>query len=128
MSLLSRYRDWRRPRPHPQTGDMLTPGERVTWRVMGVYRRWSVFAGLQALTLVWWTEPRWFPGGLPAWNYVWSDLAIIVEMMVGIAFFGQSMRDARVIRAELAELREDSRLIREIHSALFPGAEEEVKL
>lgn len=85
---------------------MLRLGERVTWLVMSVYRRWSVFLALQALTLVWWTHPRWFPGGLAGWNYVWSDLAIVVEMMVGIAFLAQSMRDAKIIRRELAEQTE----------------------
>jgi len=85
---------------------MLHLGERVTWLVMSVYRRWSVFLALQALTVVWWLYPRWFPGGLAGWNYVWSDLAIIVEMMVGIAFLAQSMRDAKIIRTELAEQTE----------------------
>lgn len=97
---------WRQPKPHPQTGDMLKLGERVTWRVMSVYRRWSVFIALQALTVVWWLFPRDFPGGLAGWNYVWSDLAIVVEMMVGIAFLNQSMRDARIIRQELGEQTE----------------------
>jgi hypothetical protein len=122
MRLIDRYREWKKPKPHPLTGDMLLPGERITWRVMSIYRRWSVFCALQVLTLVWWTFPSVFPGGLPAWNYVWSDLAIVVEMMVGIAFLNQSMRDARVIRSELTEVgeilrdvREDARLIREIH-------------
>ena len=106
MEILSRVRAWRQPKPHPQTGDMLRLGERVTWRVMSVYRRWSVFLVLQALTLVWWLDPRRFPGGLAGWNYVWSDLAIVVEMMVGIAFLNQSMRDARIIRQELGEQTE----------------------
>ena len=94
------------PRPHPDTGDMLRLGERVTWRVMSVYRRWTVFLALQALTVVWWAFPKHFPGGLSGWNYVWSDLAIVVEMMVGIAFLNQSMRDAKIIRRELAEQTE----------------------
>ena len=94
------------PKPHPDTGDMLRLGERVTWRVMSVYRRWTVFLALQALTVAWWAFPKHFPGGLAGWNYVWSDLAIVVEMMVGIAFLNQSMRDAKIIRRELAEQTE----------------------
>jgi hypothetical protein len=125
MSLASewraRYRDWNRPKPHPVTGDMLQPGERVTWLVMSVYRRWSVFFFLQVLTVVWWSVPSLFPGGTFGWNLIWSDLAVVVEMMVGISFLNQSMRDARVIREELAQVREDARLIREIHDALCPG-------
>jgi hypothetical protein len=102
----SPLRDYFAPKPHPQTGDMLKFGERVTWLIMGIYRRWTVFLGLQALALSWLLKPSWFPGGRPGWNYLWSDLAIIVEMMVGIAFLSQSMRDARIIRQELAELKE----------------------
>jgi len=126
------YKHWKEPHPHPQTGDMLEPGERVTWRIMGVYRRWTVFILLQLLTIVWWTHAGWFPGGLAGWNYIWSDLAIIVEMMVGIAFLNQSMRDARIIRQSLkdqeqllaevakerAEVAEERKLLRRIHDML----------
>jgi hypothetical protein len=109
------------PRRHPQTGDLIKFSEHMTWRAMGIYRRWTVFFLLQVLTALWWAFPRWFPGGLFGWNLVWSDLAIIVEMMVGIAFLGQSMRDARVLRAEMAELkemhRELQRLILDLHQS-----------
>jgi hypothetical protein len=124
--MLSRLRAWLKPQPHPTTGDLLAPSERVTWAVMRVYRRWTVFLLLQALTAAWWLFPHAFPGGLPGWNYVWSDLAVIVEMMVGISFLGQAMRDAVVIRKELAELREDTRLLRAIADHLgvdTPGAD-----
>lgn len=124
MSRLVEYcKSWTKPQPHPQTGDLLQPGERVTWLVMGIYRRWSVFIALQVLTFLWWSFPQYFPGGLFGWNLAWSDLAIIVEMMVGIAFLSQSMRDARIIRQELRQMQEDARLIREIHAALHPDGE-----
>lgn len=103
---------------------MLKPGERVTWRVMSIYRRWSVFLLLQVLTVIWWTHPQWFPGGLAGWNYVWSDLAIVVEMMVGIAFLAQSMRDAVIIRQELGELRKETALIRRLCEHLGIETEE----
>jgi membrane protein insertase Oxa1/YidC/SpoIIIJ len=126
------YKGWNQPKPHPQTGDMINLGERVTWRIMGIYRKWIVFIALQVLTLVWWTNPHLFPGGLVGWNLLWSDLAVMVEMIVGIAFMAQSMRDAKVIRAELLEIQEqhaethqliadraeDFKLIREIHAKL----------
>jgi hypothetical protein len=115
-------RRWREPRPHPLTGDLLSPGEYVTWQVMGIYRRWTVFCLLQALTLTWWTQPQWFPGGLAGWNYLWSDLAVMVEMLVGIAFLGQAMRDAQVLRKELREITavhaELTRLVAEVHAAV----------
>lgn len=120
------YRHWQQPKPHALTGDLLSPGERVTWRVMSVYRRWSVFVLLQVLTIVWLSFPRYFPGGQFGWNLLWSDLAVAVEMLVGIAFLNQSMRDARIIRAELKELQDDSKLIREIHAALHPDGEGKV--
>ena len=129
------YRKWNQPKPHPQTGDMINLGERVTWRIMGIYRKWIVFIALQILTVVWWVHPHWFPGGLVGWNLLWSDLAVMVEMIVGIAFMAQSMRDAKVIRAEMKVLQEshdethemlksraeDFKLIREIHDKLNCG-------
>lgn len=133
----ARYREWSQPRPHPVTGDLLSPGERVTWFIMGIYRRWSVFFALQVLTVLWLAFPRYFPGGQFGWNLTWSDLAVVVEMMVGISFIGQSLRDARVIRdslaqshetdkvlrEELAQVKADAQLIREIHEALCPGGD-----
>jgi membrane protein insertase Oxa1/YidC/SpoIIIJ len=129
------YKGINQPKPHPQTGDMINLGERITWRIMGVYRKWIVFIMLQVLTLVWWTHPSIFPGGLAGWNYLWSDLAVMVEMIVGIAFMAQSMRDAKVIRSEMKELQEahaetheilaaraeDFKLIRDIHAKLNCG-------
>ena len=47
------YQAWKTPKPHPLTGDLLSPGERVTWKVMGIYRRWSVFIALQIITIFW---------------------------------------------------------------------------
>lgn len=130
------YRNFNQPKPHPQTGDMIGPGERITWRIMGIYRRWTVFIMLQVLTVVWLSFPRYFPGGQFGWNLLWSDLAVMVEMIVGIAFMAQSMRDAKVIRAEMVELKEahtethemlanrasDFKLIREIHAKLNCGS------
>jgi hypothetical protein len=126
------YKGFNQPKPHPQTGDMIGPGERITWRIMGIYRRWTVFILLQVLTIVWLSFPKYFPGGQFGWNLLWSDLAVMVEMIVGIAFMAQSMRDAKVIRAEMIELKEahsethemlanrasDFKLIREIHAKL----------
>ena len=131
------YKGLNQPKPHPQTGDMINLGERVTWRIMGIYRKWIVFIALQVLTIVWWTNPHLFPGGLVGWNLLWSDLAVMVEMIVGIAFMAQSMRDAKVIRAEMKELQaahsethemlqnraEDFQMLREIHAALTPGGD-----
>lgn len=97
---------WRTPKPYGELGDPMVFSERATWAVMRVYRRWTVFFLLQALTVVWWTHPSWFPGGLAGWNYVWSDLAIVVEMMVGIAFLNQMWRDGKIMRRSLGELSE----------------------
>jgi hypothetical protein len=117
------YHNWKQPKPHPLTGDLLAPSERITWFVMNVYRRWSVFFLLQILTIVWWTHPHLFPGDLAGWNYLWSDLAVVVEMMVGIAFMNQSMRDAKVMRKSLADLQTEGDLIRDIHAALHPDGD-----
>jgi hypothetical protein len=108
------YQAWKTPKPHPLTGDLLSPGERVTWKVMGIYRRWSVFIALQIITIFWWTHPHLFPGGLSGWNYLWSDLAVAVEMLVGIAFLNQSMRDAKIIRQEFSKMCESDEAIHQV--------------
>lgn len=125
MTLRQRIAAWRRPRPYGPLGDVMAPSERVTWQVMQVYRRWSVFLGLQLLTLLWWTHPEWFPGALPGWNYAWSDLAVVVEMMVGISFLGQAIRDGRVLRKELAVIRDEMALLRRVaeHLGVSPDPE-----
>lgn len=131
------YRAWKQPKPHPTTGDMLQPGERITWKVMSIYRRWTVFFVLQLVTIIWWTHPHLLPGGLVGWNLLWSDLAVVVEMMVGIAFMNQSMRDARIIRDSLKNLEgivasqkqltlnhgNDMMMLRAIYGALHPDGE-----
>lgn len=119
MRLIKRIQDFRKPKPHPVTGDMLNISERVSWSIMGIYRRWTFFFILQAVTIIWWTNPHLFPGGLAGWNYLWSDLSVVVEMMVGIAFFGQSIRDAKIIRQELGSISEEIALIREIHAVVM---------
>jgi len=119
--LLAWWRQWRQPHPHPVTGDMLSPTERVIWVVITQYRRLRWFFALQALTAAWLLWPRVFPGGDNGWMIAWSDLAVIVEQVAGIAIFAQMLRDSLVTRTHLRELREDSRLIREIHQALMPG-------
>ena len=84
----------------------MRPSERTAWRAMGIYRRWTVFFLLQILTVLWWSFPQMFPGGQFGWNLAWSDLAVVVEMMVGIAFLNQMFRDGVVIRSELQEIKE----------------------
>jgi len=111
---LTWYGSLRQPRVHPLTGDVISPGESVTWKVMAIYRRWTVFILLQVLTIVWLSFPQFFPGGQFGWNLVWSDLAVMVEMLVGIAFMNQSLRDAKIIRASLKELQEQHQCTQDI--------------
>jgi len=124
-TLRKRFHDWRQPRPFGVLGDVMAPSERITWGVMKVYRRWTVFILLQLLTVLWWTHPSLFPGGLLGWNYVWSDLAIIVEMMVGIAFLNQAMRDGAFLRTEVKELRQQMDLLHQV--AVEVGVEGDTK-
>lgn len=97
---------WKQAKAFGPLADPMTGYERLTWRVMTIYRSFFTLLFLQALTILWWLRPEWFPGGLPGWNYVWSALAVDVEMLVGICFLAQMVRDGRVIREELAALRE----------------------
>lgn len=124
-----RLRSWLAPKPHPVTGDMLSAKERAMWRLMGIYRTLWVVGGLQVVTVLWWVFPQWFPGGLFGWNLLWSKLAVDVEMTVGIAVFGQMLRDSVVTRAELRELKamhEEAAAERAEHRAVLAEIAEKV--
>jgi hypothetical protein len=80
----------------PITGDELSLGEKAAWIAQGTFRRWSVMILLQVICVVWLVlgtnaQRGWF-------NYVWSDLAIIVENVTMLALFNQTRRDAKVQR------------------------------
>lgn len=84
-----RYRD-------PHTGDELTRGEHISWRIQGVIRRWTFLIIFSIVTYACWLFGN--PTVLLWWNLSASYLAIVIENTVGIAMFSQTRRDAMVIR------------------------------
>jgi len=80
----------------PITGDVLTTGEWISWRIQGIIRRWTFLCIVLAVTAACWLTNN--PGVLTWWNLSASLLAIIIETIVGLAMFGQTRRDAVIIR------------------------------
>jgi hypothetical protein len=89
-----KYRD-------PVTGDELSRGEYISWIVQGIIRRWAFLGTITALTILAWSSALWFAQSsavLTWWNLSASYMALLIESVVGIAFFGQARRDAVVLR------------------------------
>lgn len=95
-----------KPHKDPITGDTLTTGEWVSWKIQGVLRRWAVLIGIILVTVVCWITTN--STVLLWWNLSASLLAIIIEFIVGIAVLGQTKRDALILRhtAQLSEINQ----------------------
>jgi hypothetical protein len=103
---------------NPDTGDYLSRGEYVSWKIQGVIRNWWFVIIWTVGTLAWWIKPNWF-GDTSA--YVWwmniaSWLAVTVELIIGIAMFGQTKRDAMIIR-EIRKLERQDAIVDEMLAA-----------
>lgn len=85
---------------HPETQDVLTPSEWVSWKVQAVIRNWTFVLVWSALTFTWWAYPHWFGDNdaYTEWMNLASWLAVTVELIIGIAMIGQTKRDAMIIR------------------------------
>jgi hypothetical protein len=84
----------------PLTGDLLTKGETISWKLQGLIRNWYFPGFYTALTLACFIAwPVWRHNPLDVWNYFASLLAIVIESTVGIAMFSQTLRDAVKLRA-----------------------------
>ena len=85
---------------HPDTGDILTLSEQISWSVQSIIRNWFFVIIWTGVTIVWWIKPHWF-GDTTAyikWMNLASWLAVTVELIIGIAMIGQTKRDALIIR------------------------------
>lgn len=80
----------------PITKDPLTLGEWISWHIQGVIRRWWFILFYTIATLFVWStnDPSW----LLWWNLAASYIAIFIESVVGLAMFGQTRRDAVILR------------------------------
>jgi hypothetical protein len=93
---------------HPDTDDVLTFSELISWKIQGVIRNWAFVIIWTGTTALWWIKPHWF-GDTPAyikWMNLASWLAVTVELIIGIAMIGQTKRDAQIIR-HLLKLTKD---------------------
>lgn len=110
----------------PVTGDRLTAGERVSWGIQRLIRRWAFIGAVQLITAICWLIGVWHPEVLTWWNLAASDFAIIMEFLIGIAMLGQTVRDALVSRAVRRmeqehgeQLRVQGQQIAELHALLM---------
>jgi hypothetical protein len=86
----------------PVTGDVLTRLEYLTRKLQVMVRTPAFMLVFNLITVTAMVLHR-----ADAWNYFASWLAIVIEWVVGTYMFGQTARDAQVIR----EVRELARVI-----------------
>lgn len=79
--------------------DKLTRGEQVAWLLQGVIRNWWFLSSIIVITAVCWATNN--AEVLIWWNLSASLMALIIEAIVGRAMFGQTRKDAQVIRRTL---------------------------
>ena len=85
---------------HPDTQDVLTFSELISWKIQGIIRNWTFVILWTGVTVVWWIKPHWFGDdrSYVKWMNLASWLAVTVELIIGIAMIGQTKRDAQIIR------------------------------
>lgn len=102
----------------PVTGDQLTRGEWISWKIQGIIRNWTFLLLITLTTIIVWSLDN--PTGLTWWNLCASYMALVIESVVGIAMFSQTRRDALVIR----EIRKISQRIEKIESRVLKDVEQ----
>jgi hypothetical protein len=85
---------------HPITGENITLGEHLSWTAQNAIRRWEFVGVVTLATVVCWGIGT--AGVLEWWNYTASYMAVLIELVVGIAMYQQTKADAKVIRRILA--------------------------
>ena len=97
---------------NPDTGDVLSRGEYISWQIQGVIRNWWFAIIWSVGTFAWWIWPKVFldTNAYIHWMNLASWLAVTVELVIGIAMFGQTKRDAMIIR-EIKKLEKQDAVI-----------------
>ena len=84
---------------HPLTGDELSRNERASWIAQSIIRRWSFIISISIGSFIWWYfHDKFGDPDLSHWNAWASWMALVIESIVGIAMFGQTQRDAVILR------------------------------
>ena len=111
---------------HPDTGDILTFSEKLSWSIQSVIRNWWFVFFWTGLSAAWWASPRIFHDNhsYVHWQLLASWLAVTVELIIGIAMIGQTKRDAQIIRhilkLEKQEMEHIEDLIEDMHNDVQP--------
>lgn len=87
-----------RKRRHPLTGDEIAWGEWLSWMAQSIIRRWSFLFMLTLLTVLSWVWGVSNATILLWWNLAASFLALVIESLVGMGMFHQTLRDAMILR------------------------------
>lgn len=105
---------------HPDTGDVLSFSEQVSWKVQGVIRNWIFVIFWSVLSIVWWIKPHWFKdsSSYVHWQLIASFIAVVIELIVGISMLSQTKRDAMIIRHILKLERNQTDDLRDLIDSL----------
>jgi len=105
---------------HPITGENITLGEHLSWTAQNAIRRWEFVGVVTLATVVCWGIDT--ANVLQWWNFTASYMAVLIELVVGIAMYQQTKADAKVIRKILAmedhQFSELKRLIEKVEDDL----------
>lgn len=100
----------------PVTGDVLSLGEFISWKIQGLIRRWTFLILITIATLIVWITNN--PAALLWWNLCASYLALVIESIVGLAMFAQTKRDAVILR-RVAEMTSEQTSSQEHQAAVL---------
>ena len=105
---------------HPDTGDVLSFSEQVSWKVQGVIRNWIFVIFWSVLSILWWIKPHWFgdSSSYVHWQLIASFIAVVIELIVGISMLSQTKRDAMIIRHILKLERNQTDDLRDLIDSL----------
>jgi len=99
---------------HPVSGEPISVGEHVSWKIQFGIRRWAFIGTITLVTLgcaIWGT----FDITVIGWWNVWASyMALFIESVVGMSMFSMAQNDGRIIRETHALLDRVEELIREI--------------
>jgi hypothetical protein len=83
---------------HPVSGEPITLGEHISWRIQFAIRRWSFLGIITGITITCCILGTTHPNVLVWWNIWASFMALVIESVVGMAMFNMAQNDGRVIR------------------------------